>query len=361
MKKSYLILFTLIFSFSYNLFPQNRFIVFTDKQQNPIKDVLVLKELELITISNDEGVAHLDGKIKQIRCHRVGFKDSVVNLSSVENNTIQLESITDLQEVVVRADNYDARKHLVQLRDTSHALFMQSDTIVFYDFEISLKNLKTGEVECLKGLLRVSNKLRPGWGNLHICSIDSYKHAPNRTNKRRSPNKFDHLFFYFNLNNVFKENILLDKSFRWKNLNSKKASYKRDWLINDSTLFYIGPKNSHYKVSEICFYNDKLKTFEWYFNLTEPLYVKRFKHYIMGLSTFIEYSSKNTLHPTFLRRAARYRTTDNIDYMGYITILETSSRCDCELDKIDNRYNSARSLQETVDFINKQLDNALDK
>ena len=259
MKQSLLITFTLIFLFSHNLFSQNRFVVFTDKLNSPIKDVLVLKELELIAISNDDGIAHLDDKIEQIRCHRVGFKDSIVNLSSVNNNTIQLESTTDLQGVVVRADNYDARKHLVQLRDSSHALFMQSDTVVFYDFEMFLKNLKTGEVESLKGLLRVSNKLKPGWGNLYICSIDSYKHAPNRTNKRRSPYKFDHLFFYFSLDKVLKENILLEKSHRWKNFNSKKASFKRDWSIKDSTHFYIGPKNSHYKVSEICFYNDKLK------------------------------------------------------------------------------------------------------
>lgn len=331
---------------------EKRHITFHDEGGIPLKDVLIFHNSSVTAISNDNGVVLLDKNISRIVCHRLGYKDTLIYLNQPTGQVVRLTSQTQIEEVVV-SNKYNPRKHLIRLRNASHNLYEEkTDTTIYYNFRVQLENLETGEKEYMAGLTRVLTKVKTRWPYIYICNLDSFRCGPEASENS--------LFKWCDMSNLINENILLKRNHRWDNVSDKNATIERDWSIADSSVFHISFGNG-VDISEVVFSGETLKSFEFYFNVNKPFSIpktgfniKQTGHYLLGWHTYIEYSQLDCLYPSFLRRVARYQTSEGNEVICKI-VLSESDACTCSYDSLDNRYWAMKTIRDQVKYIEEQL------
>ncbi|MDR2834675.1 MAG: hypothetical protein LBV69_00540 [Bacteroidales bacterium] len=150
MQKKYILLLLFIYT-NITIFCQEKknIIFINTKDKQPVSDVKVFHENNLLAISDEYGYCYIDTNINDIDCYFLNLIDTNLNIKSTENIYF-LDLGFSLLNAISIEDKYNAKKHLIFLLNQN--VYETLDTNIFYNFFIKQVVPDFNQFEIFEGI-----------------------------------------------------------------------------------------------------------------------------------------------------------------------------------------------------------------
>ncbi len=327
---------------------QAKQVKFLDESNAPIEDVMVFHNGYFVGITDEKGLIKINNDLDAIYCHRMGFKDTIAELKKLKDHSIVLSRSNDIKGVTV-SGKYNARKHLIRLRNQSKEMYKNTDTTIFYRFEIQFEIPDSNQKEVFSGILKV-----PYYGNhellyyqtAYFCHLDNYENTFTDSNYALTPKNLIRM--------LINSCIILKDMYEWDFCSSKKNKFSNLYQSQDSILFLSSNEKNNYYIS---FKNGHIHSVESIYYSGKPANTRKNELYIYNnLSYFIYSMIDKNIYPSFLSMTRRYKSQEGMNIVCYLTLTETDE-CLCELDSLDNEVSIGKNYKEACEYIEIQKQN----
>ncbi len=327
---------------------QAKQVKFMDEGNAPIEDVIVFHNGYFVGITDEKGFIRLNSNIDAIYCHRMGFKDTIAELKKLKDHSIALSRSNDIEGVTV-SGKYNARKHLIRLRNQSKELYKNTDTTIFYRFEIQVEIPDSNQKEVFSGIIKA-----PYYGNhgllyyqtAYFCRIDNYENSITDSNYVFTPYCFIH--------RLLNKCVLVRDQYQWDAISKKQNEYSNLYQTPDSILFLSSNEQANYYLS---FKRGHINSVEFINYFSKPANIKRNEIYTYNCITIMNYSLiKNNLYPSFLSLTRRFKNQEGMNLVCHLTLTETNE-CSCELDSLHNYVHTDKKYKELYKYFEVQNQN----
>ncbi len=345
------LLISIILLLPLNLFSQQKTqYTIIDKYNNPISDVIIYNNNDIIAITDDSGEFNINENINTILCHRLGCIDTILQLNNYSKNKIVFNACSfDLVPVSVKG-KYNAKKHLKKLRNISKEKFDAIDTVIFYKFKIKIDVIENNQNELFSGIIKVPYNGNSGvlfWQEAFYCRFDDYKNNISKSVYTNIP--ANRIAILLNGNLLFNRN-------QWRNIKKRKINSQIN--TNDSLVFRAYEINrKDFLDGYIGFNNNILNYVEYIYKLDNPKLQGNDKYCLFSIYYKMKYSNydKKRLYPISIYTLRKYILKGG-KTINYSVEINAVKKCKCEFDSIkNNKVMIIWNNEKSIEYLKEQL------